>query len=102
MSLALFVKAGGALERQVVGFSRAGGKYDVLRVCSNEVGNILESIVRLRCIVSCVGTDLAGSLDSFLSLPSIRVCSRVWVSVLVRHVRQHGVENARVNRCCRL
>lgn len=40
--LALFVKAGGALERQVVGFSRTGGEHDVLWVCSNEIGDILE------------------------------------------------------------
>lgn len=43
---------------------------------------------------------LSSHLNSFLSLPTVSVSSTVWVSVLVRQVREHRVERPGVYRCC--
>ena len=40
--------------------------------------------------------NLSRVLYSLLRFPAVRVCSTVWISILVRQVRKHSVQNARV------
>lgn len=46
-----------------------------------------------------MSTYLSCILYRLLCLPSIRVSSTMRVAILIRKIRQHGVQNSRINGC---
>mmetsp|Transcript_39914 Transcript_39914/g.102906 ORF Transcript_39914/g.102906 Transcript_39914/m.102906 type:complete len:318 (-) Transcript_39914:73-1026(-) len=83
--LPLFVELHDALDGDVVRLGRAGGEHHLLRVCTDQVGDLTARI--LHCV---------------LRIPPVLVSTRVGIAVLLTHEGQHGVQHSRVNRSCSL
>ena len=84
------MKACHPFNSHVVCFRGPGRKNNVLRISTNQVGNVLEQYLRL---VRGARTEanLPRILDSLLRFPAICVCSTVWISILIRQVGKHGI-----------
>ena len=70
-----------AFDRQVVGFRRAAGKYDLLRRRSDQSSHLS-----------------ARLLHRLLRFPSETMAAAGGVSELLREIRQHRFQHARIER----
>src|SRR6185436_4156027 len=77
----LAVHLGDALDRQVVRFGRAAREDDLLRVRADEIRNLL-----------------ARLLDRLFRFPAERMVAAGGVAEVLREVRQHRLDDARVHR----
>jgi hypothetical protein len=82
---ALAVHLCNALDGEVGGFGRAGGKDDLLRGCADELGDLF-----------------TGLFDALLSLPAEAVVAARRIAEDARQVGHHGFQNARIQRCGRM
>lgn len=71
----LLIKFCYSFQCQIITFCGSTSKYDFFWICRYEVSYLL-----------------SGILSVFLCSPSICMASRMWISKLIRHVREHGVK----------
>src|SRR3982074_735457 len=100
MSLLVFMKAGHPFDSHVIRFRSPRRKDDVLWISTNQVGNVLEQSMRIEnARGKRTEANLPRILHALFRFPAIRVCSTMWISVLIRQVGEHGIQHARVYRC---
>lgn len=85
VALLVFVEVHETFNRDVVGFSRAGGEEELFGVGVDQVGDLG-----------------AGGFDGGFGFPAEKVGARVRVAESVHEEGEHGVEDARVDRGGRL
>ena len=97
MPLFFFVEPRDTFDRHVVGLRRTGGKDNILRVCPNDVRDVLRWMSAFRTPRKNSMSHLSSLLNGFLGLPTIRMRPAVRVPILVCQEGKHSVQGSRVN-----
>ena len=92
MSLLVFVKACHPFDGHVIRFCSPRRENDVLWISANQVGNVLVEPIRMKNVEGGhANANLPRVLHPLLRFPAIRMCSTMWISILVRQVGKHGI-----------
>jgi len=97
MIFLVFMKACYPFDSHIIRFCCSGSKNDVLWIGTNQVGNVLKRSMRTEGVGSKrIKANLPRILHSLLRFPAICVCPTMRISILIRQVGEHGIQNARV------